>query len=98
MNPIPESSLPGPRDFGNLLSAGWQALEDADHERALALFRKAAVADLRRPEPWFGIGVLQERLGDPKSAGYCYYLACDRQTGFQPAKKALQRLGYLHVH
>jgi hypothetical protein len=92
-----ETSELGSGDFGSLLRAGWQALENSDHDQALRLFRQAAVADLRRPEPWYGMGLLQERLGDHRSAAYCYYLACDMQTGFPPAKQALQKLGYLDV-
>ena len=43
------------------------------------------------------MGMVQERLDDKKSAGYCYYMACDLNVGFQPAKQALGRLGYLNL-
>jgi Flp pilus assembly protein TadD len=83
--------------FARYLKAGWQAFENSNYEEALALLRKAAVADLRRPEPWYCMGLIQERQDDRKSAAYCFYMACDLNVGFQPAKQALGRLGYLNL-
>jgi hypothetical protein len=90
-----ETPKPERANFGTYLRAGWMALDDSNYEVALMLLRRAAAADLSRPEPWLGMGIVQERLGDDKAAGYCYYMASDLDSGYQPAREALRRLGYL---
>jgi Flp pilus assembly protein TadD len=97
MNNLSGASRPEHVDFGVLLRAGWQAFEDSAYEEALSLLRKAAVADLRRPEPWHAMGLIYERLGQRKSAAYCYFIASDMQTNFAPARQALRRMGYLDI-
>jgi Flp pilus assembly protein TadD len=97
MNALPQTQQAGHQDFSALLRAGWQAFENSGYEEALALFRKAAVADLKKPEPWHAMGLVHERLGQKKSAGYAYYMACDMQAGFAPARQALKRLGFLDI-
>ena len=77
-----------------LLIQGLEAWEGGRHEEAQGLLQRAAVADLRHPEPWYWMGCLYEEQQDPKSAAYCYYLAND-MLHFEPALDALQRLGYL---
>jgi Flp pilus assembly protein TadD len=95
MNSALETPKPERANFRTYLRAGWMALDDSNYEVALMLLRRAAAADFSRPEPWFGMGVVQERLGDNKAAGYCYYMASDLDIGYQPARQALERLGFL---
>jgi tetratricopeptide (TPR) repeat protein len=77
-----------------LIEAGLQAWEQDKHEEAQGLLRRAAAADLRRPESWYWIGCIKEEVGDLRSAVYCYYLANDIRR-YGPALDALRRLGYL---
>ena len=69
----------------------WQSGND---EQALGLLRRAAGADLRRPEPWYWMGRVHEHAKDPVKAAYCYYLANDIRR-HEPSREALRRLGYL---
>jgi hypothetical protein len=61
--------------------------------QALELLRRAAVCDLRRPEPWYWIGRIQEETHDPLGAAYSYFMARDRH--YEPATVALSRMGRL---
>ena len=95
MTNVFETPKPERANFDSYLKAGWLALEDANYEVAMLLLRRAAAADFGRPEPWHGMGMVEERMGDSKSAGYCYYMASDLDSGYQPARQALKRLGFL---
>jgi hypothetical protein len=77
-----------------LLQAGLRAWEEGDVAQALTLMRKAACADLRRPEAWYWMGRVHEEAQDRAAAGYCFYFANDIQR-YAPALDALRRLGYL---
>jgi hypothetical protein len=75
-----------------------QGLEAFNHnalDEAMALFRRAAGNDLRRPEPWYWMGRVQEERNDRVSAGYCYGLAMSLGHHCLPARDAMRRLGYL---
>ena len=87
-------SAPAAEPAESLLVLGLQAWQRGAHEEAKGLLQRAAVADLRHPEPWYWLGCLHEEQQDPKSAAYCYYLAHDMKY-FEPALDALHRLGYL---
>jgi hypothetical protein len=78
MNLLLASSGPDDGIFAELLKAGRQAWADLAPERALALFRQAALAEPGRPEPWMEMGSLHEVLGDKDLAAYCYFLASER--------------------
>jgi tetratricopeptide (TPR) repeat protein len=77
-----------------MIEEGLQAWEQERYEDAQRLLRSAAAADLRRPECWYWIGCIKEKVGDLRSAVYCYYLANDIRR-YGPALDALRRLGYL---
>ena len=77
------------------LAEGLRAFERGDPAAALLSFRKAAANDLRRAEPWYWMGRVQEDGGDRIAAGYCYSLAMELGVGYGPARQAMQRLGFL---
>ena len=58
--------------------------------------RRAIVQDLRQSAPWYHLGCLKERQGDPRSAAHCYYLACELGR-YKPALERLQSLGYFDI-
>jgi hypothetical protein len=59
----------------------------------MELLRQSAVRDLRRPEPWYWMGRIQEETRDPLGAAYSYFMARDRH--YEPASVALRRMGRL---
>jgi hypothetical protein len=77
-----------------LLQAALKAWEASDPAAALALLKRAAGADLRRPEPWYWMGRVHEEAQDRAAAGYCYYFSNDLRR-YPPALDALRRLGFL---
>ncbi len=61
-----------------------------------SVIRQSIVQDPSQAASWHRLGVLKEELGDPRSAAYCYFLACD--AGRHPASlERLQKLGYLDI-
>lgn len=86
---------PVPTRCDSLLAQGLSAFNQGDLEPAIQLFRRAAGSDLKRSEPWYWLGRVQEERGDRPSAGYCYELAMTLGHGYGPAREAMARLGYL---
>ena len=81
--------------FERYLNQGLEAFGRDHFDEAMALLRRAAGNDLRRAEPWYWMGRVQEEKQDRVSAGYCYGLALCLSHGGTPARDALRRLGYL---
>jgi hypothetical protein len=77
------------------LAQGLEAFNRSLFDEALALFRRAAGNDLRRAEPWYWMGRVQEEKNDRVAAGYCYGLAMSLGHNYLPARDAMRRLGYL---
>jgi hypothetical protein len=99
---MPKNASPVPQDvkapqagrLETLLGQALAARSSGRQEAALELLRQAAVCDLRRPEPWYWIGRIQEELRDPMGAAYSYFMARDRGR-YEPASVALRRMGHL---
>jgi len=81
--------------FERYLDQGLLAFSQDHFDEAMALLRRAAGNDLRRAEPWYWMGRVQEEKQDRVSAGYCYGLAMSLGHQYAPARDALRRLGYL---
>jgi hypothetical protein len=69
---------PGELVFEELLKAGRQACEDLACERALDLFKQAALAEPGRLEPWIEMENLYRRFEKWQSASDCHFLVCKR--------------------
>ena len=76
------------------LALGLEALERGRLAEAETCFGKAIVQELRSPEPWYWMGRLKERQGEPQAAAHCYFWAYECRR-YQPAGESLRRLGYL---
>jgi Tfp pilus assembly protein PilF len=81
--------------FEGLLEKGLQAMEDRNTFDALVYFKRAAVSDFKKPQPWYWMGRIYRAQGKPESAGYAFFMALDLDRRFQPAREALAQLGYL---
>ena len=62
---------------------------------ARAYVKAAMLRDIKRPEPYFWLGLLCEADGDARLAAQYYYMALDTSPTFDPAREALIRLGHL---
>jgi predicted Zn-dependent protease len=87
--------ITSPRSYKEFLLQGIHAMEEGKLADAMALLKKSAVADFSHPEPWYWMGRIYEREGKKESAGYAFYMALDLNGLFQPAREALEKLGYL---
>jgi DNA-binding NtrC family response regulator len=85
-----------------------ESVEDLLHLAELARARQAYVEarvylktallrDLRRSEPYYGLGQLCEVEGDTRQAAHYYYMALDVNHTFRPAHDALVRLGRIEA-
>ncbi|HTB23160.1 MAG TPA: hypothetical protein VK914_10690 [bacterium] len=102
MKTLPRNATQGTQDVKAAQAGGLETLlgqalasrSSGRHERALDLLRQAAVRDLRRPEPWYWIGRIQEELHDSMGAAYSYFMSRERGR-YEPASVALRRMGHL---
>ena len=79
-------------DFLNLADVARD--RNARIERRMYL-KTAMLRDPARPEPYYSLGQFYESEANRDQAIRYYYMALDASSSFEPARKALKRLGYL---
>ncbi len=61
-------------------------------------YLKAALQrDLKRPEPYYYLALLEEAENRPRTAMQLYYMALESDANFEPARDALKKLGYIET-
>lgn len=84
----------GPRDPGNLTSAGFQALQRGDAQAAREHFERATAAATAGADTWFGLSLAHRRLGSEQAER----AALDRALELNPRSvPALIRKGDLYT-
>lgn len=79
----------------DLLRLAELARRRAAYSEARSYLKSALQRDLKRPEPYYWLGELEEMESRPKTAMQLYYMALEASPAFEPAREALKRLGYI---
>lgn len=92
---LQRTQLTATGSFDELLHLAELAQERKAYIEARGYLKTAMLRDITRPEPYYRLGYLCEAEGDTRQAAHWYYMALDANHAFQPARDALERLGYI---